>query len=560
MLRRQPKHWKLRDITQPSCCGHPRPAAPLPDEISPVVVSMPIIFELPTELLEHVFSYIDSPTDLTNIGLTCKKLHAWSLPFLNRNLKITVPTKFGASEEDIKNAFAKASTATSLRFLHGLEIVRPSPSDSVKPEPRNMRFKSSKQVKTVHSAFNIYLRQLLSDIPRRQLRSISFHQDPDYTPDGHTRYENLEPYTVAMIFSPRNNITKLNISITHSIFYQCEQMKMPHLKYLEFHSRPNLQAYHIVFSILHSCQNNLRELHCFNKVPFADGFPLPPPSYWTEMNRGYGEWTSCYTCRQDAGFKDRTISLTRLRRWFVHGMGVELMNVFLDKDIVKPSPLVEVEVQTVMFPVVGFRTNDSGSLLPLNGFLRYACQRDPEGDIISLPDFLMRARNLTQIDLRFYQGDSIDWLDALQYHANSLRRLQFYPLAKIGEKDVVLSDSDIEKIGKSLPNLETLSVSPTGHFPESTLDPVVFPKLKFFHHVAAERYLYMWPAPDIVIMILEKKLGDAPPRNNLRLVRFGAPPVSLLITRKKSKTTNSYVRLITEEDYPTVVEGLGGAI
>ncbi|KAF3905083.1 hypothetical protein AA313_de0209537 [Arthrobotrys entomopaga] len=177
MLRHRSKHWKLRDIPQPNRCGRevPRPATSPTNETSSVDIGMPAIYQLPGELLEQVFSYIESATDLANIGLTCKKLHEWSLPFLNRNLKITVPIKFGTSEQDIKDAFAKASTDISLRYLQGIEIIRPPKDDSsiIIIEPRNIRFKSSPQTKTVHSAFNISLRQLLAEIPRRQLRNIS---------------------------------------------------------------------------------------------------------------------------------------------------------------------------------------------------------------------------------------------------------------------------------------------------------------------------------------------------------------------------------------------------
>ncbi|EPS43395.1 hypothetical protein H072_2647 [Dactylellina haptotyla CBS 200.50] len=525
--------------------------------------------ELPGELLQQILSLLYSTTDLANFGRSCKRLYEWSIPYLNRTLKITTPSRMGGDEEDIKRAFAKASTSISLQHLCEIDLIRPSDGDSIRIEPRHLFITPkgfARQEMNTLPLFNIYLRQLLAEIPQGQLKTFYYRNLNSKNRIGGN--QELESYTLSMIFHPRNTITRLYISFPDTISINCDMARMPHLKQLEFQLEDAVYQYHMIFNLLHSCQNTLEELRCHNqrhaayqRDSFAPGYSLPangipPPTY---MRIGYDEWLTCNGCRLGQGGRKK-IRMTALKLWRIDGMGIMMTDLFHYHNIVKAVPVTDIEIATETLAFAGLRTKDStleiDSLLRLPREYLDAHPSDNEKQYSeALEDYFSKIKGLTHITLNFHGKTSLGWLGSLKQHADSLRQLHVASVYGT----VVFRTDDIEMLGKNLQNLEMLTVKTRTPFPPCVLDAEIFPKLKyFFDRLYPESVITHDKKIQAVITMIQEKVDANTLSKNLRLLYFGYGRNRIYIDRLDGG--KAVVRELAHGDweYLQVVQELGG--
>ncbi|KAF3920817.1 hypothetical protein ABW20_dc0109917 [Dactylellina cionopaga] len=530
---------------------------------------MPGFSVLPTELVHQILSYIKDPTDLANFGLTSKLFHAWSIPSINRNLKITVPSKSGGSERIMKRAFANISTDDRLRYLRDIEIVHSVGDEQGPIVPRHLVIKSRPRKKGGMEAqllFNIYFRKLLCELAPGQLKSFTYkHNSETYRVKNDT--EDIEPFTMSLIATPQNTITKLNIYIFSSLATDCSLFHFPHLTNLTCHSDDSMLKYHCFFTILRSCQDKLLELYCINDVHIRLGprmWPAhaePPLSY---MEAGYNNWKACRLCQPDNGTTDvattnsfpseKKMGLNRLKTWRINGMNLKQTPLFYRAGIIADAPLTHAEIGTSFLSYVGLRSLRTTTLHLDQLFVN--TEAPPiKGSHTSdaLESYFNSFSGLTSITLNFYENAGLGWLESLKSHADSLTGLH---LTSVFGGLIITSD-EIEGLGRSLRNLEMLTVKGRKDFFDCIFDPEIFPSLKYF----ADR---PYPArrdciPEDIIQNIEQRINDNALSPNLRLVCFGSPSHGFLIDTPDSGEIRG-VREINDgsAEHERILEDLGG--
>ncbi|KAF3226161.1 hypothetical protein TWF192_007030 [Orbilia oligospora] len=526
--------------------------------------------KLPSELTDEIFGRI-SRIDLYNTSLTCRGLYEKSLSSINRFLKISVVTSTRIDEARAKKIFSKAFTDVSLEYLRELEV-----SGALKQkigreiEPRHIHVAPSLEIGgnssglngcTVEAILNLNLRDLLSRLPPQQLKKFTCSSYWGLKESSDDRF--FEPQTLSALFSPGNMLTTLNLTFSHSLSLDCSVFYVPHLTSFTFHAEDFTIHYHSIFSILYSCQKVLKELNCNNLRYQSRRRGRIPPSRVHEalfyMDEGFAKWKGCTICGQDNPPSipaKRRIRLTKLKVWRVDGVGHMMTDLFGPYNLVQDSPLVDVEVAIGALAFVNLAVSEGGSL-QLQRLLQCANGTRGSPDSDGLGEYFRHTKGLVKVTLSFHQNLGFDWLEALEGSAGTLKYLH---LASVFG-DMMLTEDEIEGLGKSLQKLEMLTVSSSQDLPSCILNSESFPRLRYFGNRA---YSFLNAgATDRFRDFIQMRFAKTGLLSPLRLIRFRLPGQNYLIEGDSvdgvevDGNTNVRVRIIEDWIVPEVLRGFG---
>ncbi|KAF3317614.1 hypothetical protein TWF173_010382 [Orbilia oligospora] len=523
--------------------------------------------KLPSELTDEIFGRI-SRIDLYNTSLTCRGLYEKSISSINRFLKITVVTSTRIDEARAKKIFSKAFTDVSLEYLRELEVGGDLKQKNGRGiEPRHIYVAPSLEIGgnipgcNVEVILNQNLRDLLSRLPPHQLKKFSCSPYRDLKESSDDRF--FEPQTLSALFPPGNMLTTLNLTFSYSLSSDCSVFHVPHLTSFTFHAEDFTTHYHSIFSILYSCQKVLKELNCNNLRYQSRRRGRIPPSRVHEalfyMDEGFAKWKGCTKCGQDNPPSipaKRSIRLTKLKVWRVDGVGHMMTDLFGPYNLVQDSPLVDVEVAIGALAFVNLAVSEGGTL-QFQRLLQCANGTRGSPDSDGLGEYFRHTKGLVKVTLSFHQNLGFDWLEALEGSADTLKYLH---LASVFG-DMMLTEDEIEGLGKSLQKLEMLTVSSSHDLPSCILNFESFPRLRYFGNRA---YSYLNAGAterfrDLIQMRFTKTGFSSP----LRLIRFRLPGQNYLIERDSvdgvefDGNTNVRIRIIEDWIVPEVLRGFG---
>ncbi|KAK6531071.1 hypothetical protein TWF281_007897 [Arthrobotrys megalospora] len=527
---------------------------------------------LPRELTDEIF-YLISPTDLLNIGLTCKALYEKSIPNIRRFLKISALVGPSLSETRTKELFSKASTEASLEYLREIEVnqvYRRGEVDNRNPGPRHVYIapnsSDGESSSKFHSReiFNTSFRHLLSQLPPEQLKkfSCSISLPPA---EGYLADDFFESQTLSALFSPTNMLTTLNLSFFHSLASHCSVFHLPHLTFFTFRSYDFRDYYHVIFSILHNCQKTLKELYC-NNERHPNGVLAGPSArrrreMESYMKMGYEKWKGCKKCPKGieppVPLTEKRIRLEELRVWRIDGMSPMMTQIFATYGLVRDAPLVDVEVSIGSLAFVKLKTSGRETL-QLDRLLQYANGTPTLPDALGLEAYFKSVKGLVKVTLNFHGNVGSGWLGALKGSSETLR--EFHLANVFGT--MILTEDEIEGLGRLLPKLEMLTISSNRTMPSCITNYEVFPRLRYF---ANRAYLNFDSASckDQLGGIMRRKKTKPGFSTPLRLIRFRMPGQNFLIERDSADgyDTNEDIRIHTIEDskMQEVLSGLGEA-
>ncbi|RVD84038.1 uncharacterized protein DFL_005806 [Arthrobotrys flagrans] len=522
--------------------------------------------KLPSELTDEIF-YRVSPTDLLNISLTCRVLYEKSISSINRFLKISVLPSTSINETRAKKLFSKAFTNVSPEYLREIEVgsVLKKEVNIRNLDPRHIyvasKIKGCKESSggDIDSGviFNLHLRDLLSRLPPKQLKKFSCFFPHTTKEPSDDRF--FEPKTLSAIFSPGNMLTTLNVSFSHSLSSDCSVFYLPHLISFTFRAEDFTTYYHSIFSVLFSCQKTLRELYCNNERHKSSGRVAPERSHEIlfYMDHGFAQWKGCTKCGQDnppSTPSKRRIRLTELRVWRIDGLSHMMTEIFGPYNLVQGSRLTDVEVAIGSLAFVKLITSEGGTL-QLERLLEYANGTQILPDSQGLETYFRYTKELVKVTLNFHKNLGFGWLEALKGCSETLKELHLSSVYG----NMVLTEDELEGLGRSLQKLEMLTISSDRDLPICIMNSEVFPRLKYFGNRA---YSNFDPGT-------KNRLEDFMGVNNeetslstsLRLICFRLPGQNYLIERSYGANGRMEVSIHNVEDFkvPEILGGLGGA-
>ncbi|KAK6356119.1 hypothetical protein TWF718_000494 [Orbilia javanica] len=527
---------------------------------------------LPSELTDEIFSRI-SRTDLLNTSLTCRTLHQKSIRSINRFLKISVRPETRIQETVAEKLFSTAFTDVSLECLREIEVVGVGLGGAGSRDiaSRHVYLVSGegsvgrKQEGYVEAEafFNVRLRELLGRLQPGQIRAFSYTLPPPQLPLNLLTEKFFEPQTLSALFAPENRLTKLDITFSHSISSDCNVFNLPHLTTFTSRASDYTAHYHSLFSILFNTQKTLRELYCHNERHISRPRQRTASQRSSEslffMHDGFAEWKQCTKCGLDnppSVPSKRRIRLTELRVWRIDGLSHMMTEVFGPYNVVQGSRLTDVEIAVGSLAFVKLTAAEGGTL-ELEKLLEHANGTQISPSSQELGTYFGCTKGLVKVTLNFHRDIGFGWLEALKGSAETLRELHFSSVYG----NMVVTEDEIEGLGRSLQKLEMLTVSSDCDLPICIMNSSTFPRLRYFGNRAysnfdpgAKRRLedFMWSNSD-----------QASLSTSIRLICFRLPGQNYLIERTFPNGNNGSVDIeiinVDDSKVPGILEGLGEA-
>ncbi|KAK6535586.1 hypothetical protein TWF694_002041 [Orbilia ellipsospora] len=271
--------------------------------------------------------------------------------------------------------------------------------------------------------------------------------------------------------------------------YSCAALRLPHLQQFEYCCHKP-EGYHAIFSILHGCQNTLKELSCEDSWRlYASRVDIPVPN---PLASHYENWRNCEICcqnRPDGGANGKSIRLQKLSKWKLEGYDEKqkyrgvgrflalpqeypLIQIFSDNHILQNAPIETLNVDRILQIHSRFSTMDLVHILQCLSTWK---ARELE--------FVRLLRSRTGVEsIKVYRNRVTGpyWMESLMGHWQALRELDM-------SYEFTINEAELERIGKSLPKLKKLIVDlvlEEIHVPASILDGRVFPELQFFNNTS----------------------------------------------------------------------------
>ncbi|KAK6331482.1 hypothetical protein TWF730_004564 [Orbilia blumenaviensis] len=291
-------------------------------------------------------------------------------------------------------------------------------------------------------------------------------------------------------------VTKLELIIDDDVWMPCNSFRLPQLRTFTYETSDFVATHHTTFSILHSCQGNLKELYA-KYDHRVDVVASRTNTHQLRESRnliaGYNEWKNCEICCQNSGeFRGRALHLEKLVKYQLYDYKDGGMAKLLHKEkIVMGTPT------TTLYYGVGNRdlrlVASAGNKLDIHSLFshRTGCPSTRE----DFEGYFQSTTGLEAVDIEYTDEHQINtevandsgewgWMHALQKnHSHSLKGLVFSNATR-NPTDGELSSRELENVGRALPNLEELTVYLLKSLPmvNVILNKHVFPALKTFHN------------------------------------------------------------------------------
>ncbi|KAK6535587.1 hypothetical protein TWF694_002042 [Orbilia ellipsospora] len=457
--------------------------------------------DLPNEILDQILFYLDDLVDLAKVGSTNKRFRNLVYPRINR--KVTFGILCGKGGWSVDPAFEKLSEER-IKCIREIEVMAIPPEQPRDPGYIEIPRHESPNPGFISDAwygqelFNDRLCELLSRFEPAQLQSFTFYDHNYYKVFSGN---DINTKTIISLTPPHSNLTRLKLTFDPCLEQECHVFNFPNLKYFHYSGNNVPSRYHNIFSLLHSCQDSLVELHCVNLTApgmtrlFFERDSVP------DIVLGYREWEGCKNCCQSTKNHEiigrdapshngansniaKRIRLGKLKHWECIGYYTATAKVFRTGDVIKHSP-----ISTIDLGHESLRLHSKGNL-NIDNLTSYQSMSPTSSKELDL--YFRSFAGLEEASFNVWLGNNdspiqglpkdarLECLEGLKLnHADSLQ------LLKIRVGRVGLSHSELEQIGLALPKLRILETElDTRDVPDCIFDRDIFPNLRIFRDKA----------------------------------------------------------------------------